>query len=116
LVNSTPCCLLAGDQSLGGVSMAFFFGAIQGSFLDQYALTFITLAGPTETNHDSRKGTVFPRTPSQSSVASGQIGQMVEVGTREAQRVTIFNEQKVARRQLLSALGAFRTAQDIEHD
>jgi hypothetical protein len=32
--------------------MAFFVGAIQGGFLDQYALTFIPLAGPAETNQD----------------------------------------------------------------
>jgi hypothetical protein len=32
--------------------MAFFRRSLQGSFLDQYTLAFIVLAGSAETNHD----------------------------------------------------------------
>jgi hypothetical protein len=41
---------------------------------------------------------------------------VVEVGTREAQRSTIFHEQKIVSQQFLSALGAFRIPEDVEHD
>jgi hypothetical protein len=49
---SSSCRLLSRGLSLSGVGVAFFFGAIQGSVLDQYPLTFVTLAGSAETNYD----------------------------------------------------------------
>ena len=79
-------------------------------------LALIMLAGPAETNHDSGERTVFPCTPSQSRVTSGQISQVVEVSTPEAQRATIFHEQKVPSQQFLPTLDTFRIAQNVEHN
>ena len=54
---------------------------LQCRFFDQHSLAFVALPSPAKANHHGGKCAVLPSTSGQSGVASGQVNQMVEIGT-----------------------------------
>ena len=85
-------------------------------FFDQHYLAVVVLASPAKSNHHGGKCAVLARTSGQGSVASGQVNQMVEIGTFEAKWSFALHKQEIAPQQLLSAIGALRLPEDVEHD
>ncbi len=77
---------LAPHPALLDVSRALGLGLLQCWFLYQHSLAFVALASLAKANHHGRKCAVLPSTSGQSSVASGQVNQMVEIGAGEAKR------------------------------
>jgi hypothetical protein len=69
---------LAPDTALLSIGGALCPGLLQCRFFDQHSLAFVALASPASA--------VLPSTSGQSGVASGQVNQMVEIGTCEAKR------------------------------
>src|SRR5262249_33671550 len=88
--------LLAPDTALVSICRALCLGLLQCAFFDQHALALVALASPAETNHHGGKCAVLPSTSGQSGVASGQINQMVEIGTWEAKRSLALHKQEIA--------------------
>jgi hypothetical protein len=65
------------------VGQAFLLGSVQSHFLDQYALSFVAFASPAEANHHGGKSAVPSGPSGKSGVPSGQVNQMIEIGTGE---------------------------------
>src|SRR5258708_21919031 len=77
---------LAPDIALVSIGRALCLCLLQRRFFDQHSLAFVALASPAKANHHGGKCAVFPSTSGQSGIASGQVNQMVEIGTCEAKR------------------------------
>jgi hypothetical protein len=77
--------------ALISVGQAFLLGLLNSRFLDQYALSFVSLTCPAEANDYRGERTVLARPPRQGRVASLQIYQVVEIGTGQAKRSFAFH-------------------------
>jgi len=69
--------------ALVSVGQAFLLGSVQSHFLDQYALSFVAFASPAKANHHGGKSAVPSGPSGKSGVPSGQVNQMIEIGTGE---------------------------------
>jgi hypothetical protein len=98
------------------VGQAFLLGSVQSHFLDQYALSFVAFASPAKANHHGGKSAVPSGPSGKSGVPSGQVNQMIEIGTGEAKLSLALLEKEITAHQLLSAIGAFRLPHEVEHD
>src|ERR1700676_1593685 len=87
---------LALDTALLSIGGALCPGLLQCRFFDQHSLAFIALASPAKAHHHGGKCAVFPSTSGQSGVASGQVNQMVEIGTCEAKRSVALHKKEIA--------------------
>jgi hypothetical protein len=90
------------------VGQAFLLGSVQSHFLDQYALSFVAFASPAKANHHGGKSAVPSGPSGKSGVPSGQVNQMIEIGTGEAKLSLALLEEEITAHQLLSGIGAFR--------
>jgi hypothetical protein len=107
---------LAPDTALLSIGGALCPGLLQCRFFDQHSLAFVALASPAKANHHGGKCAVLPSTSGQSGIASGQVNQMVEIGTCEAKWSFALHKEEIAPQQLLSAIGALRLPEDVEHN
>ena len=87
---------LAPYNALVSIGRALCLGLLQRRFFDQHSLAFVALASPAKANHHGGKCAVLPSTSGQSGVASGQVNQMVEIGTCEAKRSFALHKEEIA--------------------
>jgi hypothetical protein len=107
---------LAPDAALLSIVGALYLGLLQCRFFDQDSLAFVALARPAKAHHHGGECAVLPSASGQSGVASGQVNQMVHIGACEAKRSFALHKQEIAPQQLLTAIGALRLSENVEHN
>jgi hypothetical protein len=83
------CLALPTPGSRIGILQALSLGLLERLFLDEYALTLITLSRPAPFQHDGSKRRVLGGATRECRVPRWEKDEMIEIRTRETERTTI---------------------------
>jgi len=99
-----------------GIGLAFFFCALKRRYLDQDTLAFVTATGPAKTNNDRRKTAVLFGTTRKGGITSGEVLQMIEISTAQAQCLFPIQEEELTLPNHLATTRALRITEDLENN
>ncbi|HYN08192.1 MAG TPA: hypothetical protein VES67_12440 [Vicinamibacterales bacterium] len=85
---------LASELSRVGIREALLLRSHERRVLDEHTLPLVPLARPAETDDDRSKGRMAAGSPRECGITPSQEHEMIEIGTREAQRSFRFQSQE----------------------
>ena len=98
------------------IGLAFFFGAFKRRYLDQDTLAFVTATGSAKTHNDGRKTAVLFGTTRKGGITSGEVLQVIEISTAQAQCLFPSQEEELTHAKHLATTRALRITEDLENN
>ncbi len=78
------------------VGQALGLGVCQRFGFDQDTLPLVSLTSPAETNDDRAQPAALLGAPGQCHISSGQVNQLIEIGTGQAEGTVAFHDEEAA--------------------